>query len=235
MVLFGIRRNDLGHLGDKIKKGSRRHRLRAVDFQNIEGDSEARLTGFGKDVRNALQAKTDSPLTILMASEEAATKRNQTIQELRRLRRYVKYARLTSKQREAYELLFLTRRRGVTLRKLAGKLRISLSSAWARINGAVLRLEKVRLRQEEGRTLKKVLGRRLYAGKLRRVFRLHFERCWPPQAIARSLRSSLSAIYDNIQTIRALGHVYASRKYMPLEDARKAIRASVEKPSNKTA
>ena len=211
-----------------------RKRLRFVDFQNIEGDSEARLTGFGKDVRNALQSKTDSPLTMLMANEEAAAKRNQTIQELRRLRRYVKYARLTSKQREAYELIFLTRRRGVTLRKLAGKLRISLSSAWARINGAVLRLEKVRLRQEEGRTLKKVLGKRLYAGKLRRVFRQYFEKCWSPPAIARSLHSNLSTIYDNLQMIRALGHVYASRKYMPLEDARKAIRASVEKSSNKT-
>lgn len=225
----------MGHLGDKTKMRSHRHRLRAVDLQNIEGDSEARLTGFGKDVRNALQARTDSPLTILMVNEEAAAKRNQTIQELRRLRRYVKYARLTSKQREAYELLFLTRRRGVTLRKLAEKLRISLSSAWARINGAVRRLEKVRLRQEEGRTLKRVLGRRLYAGKLRRVFRLYFERCWPPQTIARSLHSNLSTIYDNLQTIRALGHVYASKKYMPLEDARKAIRASVEKTSNKTA
>ncbi len=52
------------HLGDKTKKRSRRHRLRAVDFQNIEGDSEAKITGFGKDVRNALQAQTDSPLTI---------------------------------------------------------------------------------------------------------------------------------------------------------------------------
>ena len=225
----------MGHLGDKIKKRSRRHRLRFVDFQSIEGNSEARLTVFGKNVLDALRTQTDSPLAMLIANEEAAEKRKQTIQELRRLRRYVKYARLTSKQRGAYELLFLTTKQSMTLRKLAGKLRISLSSAWARINGAILRLEKVRLRQEEGKTLKRVLGRKLYAGKLRRVFRLHFERCWPPQVIARSLHSNISTIYDNLQTIRALGHVYASKKYMPLEDARKAIRASVEKSSNKTA
>ncbi len=209
--------------------------MRFVDLQNIEGNSEARLTSFGKDVRNALQSKKDSPLTILMAKEEAATKRKQAIQEMRRLRRYVKYARLTPKQRRAYELFVLTKRQGLTLRKLAGKLKISLSSAWSRIRGAISRLEKVEARRQEGRKLRKVLHRVLYAGKLRRVFRLYFEKCWPPQMIARSLHSNLSTIYDNLQTIRALGHVYASRKYMPLEEARKAIRASVEKTSNKSA
>lgn len=212
-----------------------RKRLRFADLQNIEGNSEARLTGFGKDVRKALQAKADSPLTILMANEEAATKRKQAIQELRRLRRYVKYARLTSKQRRAYELFVLTKRQGLTLRKLAGKLKISLSSAWSRIRGVIARLEKVEERRLEGRKLRKVLHRILYAGKLRRVFRLYFEKCWPPQMIARSLHSNLSTIYDNLQTIRALGHVYSSKEYMPLEEARKAIRASVEKTSNKPA
>jgi predicted DNA-binding protein YlxM (UPF0122 family) len=212
-----------------------RRRLRFADFQNIEGNSEARLTDFGKDVRDALLSKTDSPLAMLMAKEEAAAKRKQAIQELRRLRRYVKYARLTSKQRRAYELFILTKRQGLTLRKLAGKLKVRHSSAWARIRGVVLSLERVERRRQEGRKLKKVLNRVLYAGKLRRVFRLYFEKCWPPQTIARSLHSNLSTIYDNLRTIRALGYVYSSRKYMPLEEARKAIRASVEKTSNKPA
>jgi DNA-directed RNA polymerase specialized sigma24 family protein len=206
-----------------------------VDLQNIEGDSEARLSVFEKDVLNALHAQTDSPLAMLLANEEAVAKRKQAIQELRRLRRYVKYARLTSKQRRAYELFVLTKRQGLTLRRLARKLKISLSSAWARIRGVVSRLERVERRRQEGRELKKVLNRVLYAGKLRRVFRLYFEKCWPPQTIARSLHSNLSTIYDNLRTIRALGYVYSSKKYMPLEEARKAIRASVEKASNKPA
>lgn len=189
-----------------------RARTRSVDFQNIEGDSETRLTVFEKDVLNNLHTLKDSPLERMIAEEQVTEEQKQAIQELSRLRRYVKYARLTSKQRQAYELFFITKRCGVTLRKLAKKLKISPSSAWARIHGAVLRLEKVKLRRMEGQELRKVLDGVLYAGKLKRVFRLYFDKGWPPPIVAKSLHSNLSTIYANIKTLRFLGQAYSRSK-----------------------
>lgn len=202
----------MGHLGDKTKKGSRRHRLRAVDLQNIEGDSIARLTGFENEVLTGIRTSGDSPLERLISEEEAPSLRNQDIQRLRRLRRYIKYARLTPKQRRAYELFSLSRDSDMTLRKLSARLGISLSSAWARVKGAVKRLEQIKKRREEGEKLKAILDGVLYAGKLNRVFRLYFEKCWPPPMIARSLHSNLSTIYSNLRTIRFLAKAYSSEK-----------------------
>ncbi len=221
-----------------MRKGSNRSgraRTRSVDFQNIEGDSEVCLTIFEKDVLNNIRTLKDSPLEQMIAGEKAVEEQKQAIQDLRRLRRYVKYARLTPKQRQAYEFFFVAKRTGMTLRKLAKKLKITLSSAWARIHGAVLRLEKVKLRRQEGDMLRRVLSDVLYAGKLKKVFRLYFEKGWPPSIVAKSLHSNLSTIYANIQTIRILGYVYSTGEYIPWEEARKKICASVEKTSNKTS
>jgi len=212
-----------------------RSRVRSVNFQDIEGDSEASLTLFQKNVLDNIRSQKDSPLEKMIAEEKATEEQKEAIQDLRRLRRYVKYARLTPKQRQAYELFFVTKRHGMTLRKLAKKLKISLSSAWGRINGAVLSLERVKLRQEEGEKLKWLLDEVLYAGKLRRVFRLYFIKGWPPPIVAQSLHCNLSTIYDNIRTIRILSHIYSSKKYIPWNEARKKIFASVEKTSNKAA
>lgn len=200
---------------EAIKKGSdraNRARTRSTHFQNIEGESEARLTDYEKAVLDKIRSASDSPLERMMAKEAAAEEQNQTIQNLRRLRRYAKYARLTPKQRRAYELFFITKRPGMTLRKLAKKLKISPSSAWARINGAILRLERVKQRREQGRKLREVLDGVLYAGKLKKVFRLYFDKGWPPQMVAKSLHSNLSTIYSNIQMIRDLGQAYSRPK-----------------------
>ena len=188
---------------------SNRIRTRSVHFQDIEGDSEARLTGYEKDVLNVIRSTKDSPDEKLIAAEAALEKQKQTIQTLRRLMRYAKYARLTRKQRRAYELFLLSKESDMTLRKLARKLKISLSSAWARVRGAILRLEKVELRRKEGRELRKILDGVLYAGKLKRVFHLYFEKGWPPTAVAKSLHSNLSTIYVNIKTLRRLGQGYS--------------------------
>jgi DNA-directed RNA polymerase specialized sigma24 family protein len=147
-----------------------------------------------------------------MASEESFSKRNQEIQTLRQLRRYLKYARLTSKQKRAYELFTLGRDDQMTLRELSESLKIGVSSVWARVNGAAKRLERIKERREEGRRLKAILDGVLYAGKLKRVFRLYFERCWPPQMIAKSLHSNLSTIYSNLRTIRRLAGLYSAEK-----------------------
>ncbi|HNX69629.1 MAG TPA: hypothetical protein PKI45_09145 [Candidatus Omnitrophota bacterium] len=202
----------MGQLGDKIKKGSRRHRLRAVDLQNIEGDSVARLTGFENEVLTGIRTSGDSPLDLLMAEEESSSRRNREIQAFRQLRRYLKYARLTPKQKRAYELFTLVRDDQMTLRELSETLKIGVSSAWARVNGAAKRLERIKKRREEGLRLKAILDGVLYAGKLKRVFRLYFERCWPPQMIARSLHSNLSTIYSNLRTIRRLAGLYSDEK-----------------------
>ena len=202
----------MGHLGDKTKKGSRRHRLRAVDLQNIEGDSVARLTGFENEVLAGIRTSGDSPLERLIAKEESFSKRNQEIQTLRQLRRYLKYARLTPKQKRAYELFTLGRDDQMTLRELSEALKIGVSSAWARVNGAAKRLERIKERREEGQRLNAILDGVLYAGKLKRVFRLYFERCWPPQMIAKSLHSNLSTIYSNLRTIRRLAGLYSAEK-----------------------
>ena len=209
---FGVRRTLLGHLGDKTKKESHRHRLRAVDLQNIEGDSVARLTGFENEVLTGIRTSGDSPLERLIAKEESFSKRNQEIQTLRQLRRYLKYARLTSKQKRAYELFALGRDDQMTLRELSEALKIGVSSAWTRVNGAARRLERIKKRREEGTELKAILGGVLYAGKLKRVFRLYFEKCWPPQMIAKSLHSNLSTIYSNLRTIRHLAGLYSAKK-----------------------
>lgn len=196
-----------------MKKGSSRSdraRTRSVYFQDIEGESEARLTIYEKDVLNKI--RDDSPLERMMAEEESSEEQKLAIQTLRRLRRYAKYARLTQKQKRAYELFFITKRSGMTLRRLAKKLKISPSSAWARINGAVQRLQIVKQRQEEGQKLREVLDGVLYAGKLKKVFRLYFEKGWPPQMVAKSLHSNLSTIYSNIQMIRDLGQAYSRPK-----------------------
>jgi len=149
---------------------------------------------------------------MLMASEESSSKRNQEIQTLRQLRRYLKYARLTPKQKRAYELFTLGRDDQMTLRELSEMLKIGVSSAWARVNGAAKRLERIKNRREEGLRLKAILDGVLYAGKLKRVFRLYFERCWPPQMIAKSLHSNLSTIYSNLRTIRRLAGLYSAEK-----------------------
>ena len=197
-----------------MEKGSSRSdrtRTRSVHFQDIEAESEARLTIYEKNVLNKI--RDNSPLERMMAEEEASEEHRQTIQTLRRLRRYTKYARLTSKQRQAYELFFITKKpAGMTIRKLAKKLKISPSSAWARINGAVLRLERVKDRREEGRKLRGILDGVLYAGKLKKVFRLYFDKGWPPLAVAKSLHSNLSTIYSNIKMIRYLGRAYSRPK-----------------------
>ena len=207
----------------KSSNRSDRARTRSVYFQDIESNSEARLTLYEKDVLNKIRSTKDSPLEKLMVGEEASEEQKQAIQKLRRLRRYVKYARLTSKQRQAYKLFFMTKRTGMTLRKLAKKLKISLSSAWARIHGAVLRLERVGLRRQEGRELRNILEGVLYARKLKKVFYLYFDKGWPPAAVAKSLRSNLSTIYSNIQTIRVLGYAHSQEEYIPWEEARKKI------------
>jgi len=202
----------LGRADKKTKKQSFRHRIRSVNLQRIEGQSIARLTGFGQEVRNEIATSAVSPLEILMAAEESSSKRNQEIQTLRQLRRYLKYARLTSKQKRAYELFSLGQDDQMTLRKLSETLKIGVSSAWARVNGAAKRLERIKKRREEGLRLKAILDGVLYAGKLKRVFRLYFERCWPPQMIAVSLHSNLSTIYSNLRTIRRLAGLYSAEK-----------------------
>ena len=202
----------MGRADKKTKKQSFRHRIRSVNLQRIEGQSIARLTGFGQEVRNEIATSAVSPLEILMAAEESSSKRNQEIQTLRQLRRYLKYARLTSKQKRAYELFSLGQDDQMTLRKLSETLKIGVSSAWARVNGAAKRLERIKKRREEGLRLKAILDGVLYAGKLKRVFRLYFERCWPPQMIAVSLHSNLSTIYSNLRTIRHLAGLYSAKK-----------------------
>ena len=202
----------MGRADKKTKKQSFRHRIRSVNLQRIEGQSIARLTGFGQEVRNEIATSAVSPLEILMAAEESSSKRNQEIQTLRQLRRYLKYARLTSKQKRAYELFSLGQDDQMTLRKLSETLKIGVSSAWARVNGAAKRLERIKKRREEGLRLKAILDGVLYAGKLKRVFRLYFERCWPPQMIAVSLHSNLSTIYSNLRTIRRLAGLYSAEK-----------------------
>ena len=184
----------MDRISKKNKKQPFRRRVRSVNLQGIEGQSTARLTGFGKEVLAEIGTSDDSPLEILMAEEESSGVRNQEIQKLRELRRYLKYARLTPKQKRAYELFSLSRDDEMTLRKLSETLKISVSSAWARVNGAAKRLEGIKKRREEGLKLKAILDGVLYAGKLKRVFRLYFERCWPPPMIARSLHSNLSPI-----------------------------------------
>ena len=191
-----------------MKKGSNRSdrtRTRSVHFQDIESNSEARLTFYEKDVLNAIRSTKDSP----DAAEVALEKQRQAIQTLRRLMRYAKYARLTPKQRRAYKLFLLSKESDMTLRKLARKLKISLSSAWVRVHGAGLRLEQVELRRKEGRELRKTLDGVLYAGKLKKVFHLYFDKGWPPPAVAKSLYPNLSTIYANIKTLRFLGQAYS--------------------------
>ena len=202
----------LDRIDKKTQKQPFRHRVRSVHLQRIEGESTARLTGFGQEVRNEIAASADSPLEVLMAKEESSSKRNQEIQTLRQLRRYLKYARLTPKQKRAYELFTLGRDDQMTLRELSETLKIGVSSAWARVNGAAKRLERIKKRREEGQRLKAILDGVLYAGKLKRVFRLYFERCWPPQMIAKSLHSNLSTIYSNLRTIRRLAGLYSDEK-----------------------
>jgi DNA-directed RNA polymerase specialized sigma24 family protein len=196
----------------QTKKEPFRHRVRSLDLQRIEGQSTARLTGFGQEVLDEIATSADSPLEMVMASEESSSKRNQEIQALRQLRRYLKYARLTPKQKRAYELFTLGRDDQMTLRELSEALKIGVSSAWARVNGAAKRLERIKQRREEGLRLKAILDGVLYAGKLKRVFRLYFERCWPPQMIAKSLHSNLSTIYSNLRTIRRLAGLYSAEK-----------------------
>ena len=198
-----------------------RTRTLRVDFQDITSNSEACLTEFEKSVLDNVRDLKNNPRDQLIAEEKALEKKKKAIQDLRRLRRYVKYARLTPKQKQAYKLFFMTKRPNITLRKLARKLGISLSSVWARLHGALLRLEKIRLRREEGERLRRTLGTFLYVRKLRKVRHLYFERCWPPSMIARSLGSKLSTIYDNIRTIRTLGYIYSQKKYVPWEEAQK--------------
>ena len=202
----------MNHQRKTSKPGTFRHRVRSVNLQRIEGQSTARLTGFGQEVRDGIATSAVSPLEMLMASEESSSKRNQEIQTLRQLRRYLKYARLTPKQKRAYELFTLGRDDQMTLRELSEMLKIGVSSAWARVNGAAKRLERIKNRREEGLRLKAILDGVLYAGKLKRVFRLYFERCWPPQMIAKSLHSNLSTIYSNLRTIRRLAGLYSAEK-----------------------
>ena len=201
-----------------------RARTRSVNFQDIESDSEACLTEFEKSVLDNVRDLKSNPRDQLIAEEKALEKKQKAIQDLRRLRRYVKYARLTPKQRQAYKLFFMTKRPNMTLRKLARKLDINLSSAWARLHGALLHLEKIKLRREEGERLRRHLGAFLYVRKLRKVRHLYFERCWPPPMIARSLGSKLSTIYDNIRTIRTLGYIYSQKEYISWEEAQKKSR-----------
>ena len=209
-----------------LTRSGRQSRARTlrVDFQGIASNSEACLTEFEKSVLDNVRDLKGNPRDQLIAEEKALEKKKQAIQDLRRLRRYVKYARLTPKQRQAYKLFFMTKRRDMTLRKLARKLGISLSSVWARLHGALLRLEKIKLRREEGERLRRNLGTFLYVRKLRKVRHLYFERCWPPSMIARSLGSKLSTIYDNIRTIRTLGYIYSQKEYISWEEAQKKSR-----------
>lgn len=195
-----------------MKKGSNRSdraRTRSVHFQDIESNSEARLTFYEKDVLNVIRSTKDSPDKKMIAAEEAAEKQKRAIQTLRRLMRYAKYARLTPKQWRAYKLFLLSKESDMTLRKLARKFKISLSSTWARVHGAGLKLEQVELRRKEGRELRKILDGVLYAGKLKKVFYLYFDKGWSPPAVAKSLHSNLSTIYANIKTLRFLGQAYS--------------------------
>ena len=207
----------------RSKRQSRARTLR-VDFQDIMSNSEACLTEFEKSVLDNVRDLKSNPRDQLIAEEKSLEAKQKTIQDLRRLRRYVKYARLTPKQKQAYKLFFMTKKRNMNLRKLARKLNISLSSAWARLHGALLRLEKIKLRREEGERLRRTLGTFLYVRKLRKVRHLYFERCWPPPMIARSLGSKLSTIYDNIRTIRTLGYIYSQKEYISWEEAKKKSR-----------
>jgi DNA-directed RNA polymerase specialized sigma24 family protein len=209
-----------------LTRSGRQHRARTlrVDFQDITSNSEACLTEFEKSVLDNVRDLKSNPRDQLIVEEKALEKKKKAIQDLRRLRRYVKYARLTPKQKQAYKLFFMTKRSNMTLRKLAQKLDISLSSAWARLHGALLHLEKIKLRREEGERLRRNLGAFLYVRKLRKVRHLYFERCWPPPMIARSLGSKLSTIYDNIRTIRTLGYIYSQKEYTPWKEAQKKSR-----------
>ena len=87
---------------EKGSNRSNRARTRSTHFQNIESESEARLTGYEKDVLNVIRSTKDSPDEKMITAEAALEKQKQTIQTLRRLMRYAKYARLTPKQRRAY-------------------------------------------------------------------------------------------------------------------------------------
>lgn len=208
-------------------------RVRTVDFQNLLSDSDARLTEFEKEVKKQLRTKSFRDEWI--EEESKVEDKRQAIQAVRRLRRFVKYAELTPKQKECYKRFFLTKRKNVTLRKIAEKLGISLSSAWSRVHGIIRKLRRVQRRQEEGKKLKEAFDNYIRAGKLRRVFRLYFIKGWPPRRIAQSLHSSLSAIYDNILTIRILSVMYYADDYIGFKEARDLIpAASVEKSSNKT-
>ena len=209
-----------------LTRPERRPRARTlrVNFQDIASNSEACLTEFEKSVLDNVRDLKSNPRDQLIAGEQALEKKKKAIQDLRRLRRYVKYARLTPKQKQAYKLFFMTKKHNMNLRKLARKLDISLSSAWARLHGALLRLEKIKLRREEGERLRRNLGVFLYVRKLRKVRHLYFEKCWPPPMIARSLGSKLSTIYDNIRTIRTLGYIYSQKEYISWEEAQKKSR-----------
>ena len=85
-----------------LTRSGRQSRARTlyVDFQDIESNSEARLTEFGKSVLDNVHDLKSNPRDQLIAEEKALETKQKTIQNLRRLRRYVKYARLTPKQRQ---------------------------------------------------------------------------------------------------------------------------------------
>ena len=182
-----------------------------VDFQDIEGESEARQTGFERSTRDKLAGSIQSPREHMIEEEEAIEEEKRKIQKLRRLRRFAKYAGLTYQQWECYKLYFLTKRqKKVRLRQLARKLGISIPSVWHRLDRVIRKIEKVQDRYLEGQKLKKLLKKPLYASKLKKVFHLYFERGWPPKKTAQSLDSSLSSIYKNIHTIRWLAAKYSS-------------------------
>lgn len=86
----------------KRKRAKRPHvRIRYVDFQEISRLAYEKLDSFKKEVRDKLIQKSIRDLIKKELDEE---ERKRKIQATRRRRRYVKYARLTAKQRECYRM-----------------------------------------------------------------------------------------------------------------------------------
>lgn len=195
----------------KRKRAKRPHvRVRYVDFQELSRLSEEKLDAFKKEVRDKLIQKSIRDLIIEKELDEEEKKRK--IQATRRRRRYVKYARLTKKQRECYRMYHHAgnKKRKVTLQKIADRLGIRVSSVWSRVRRAEDKIRKVAFRFEERNRLEESFeSKSLYAGKLIKVMHFYFERGWPPTRIAKSLNCSLSSIYKNIETIRWLARIYA--------------------------
>ena len=188
-------------------------RIRYVDFQDISSLANEEVDPFKQEIRDKLIQDAARDLTI--KKELADEIKKERIQSKRDQKRRIKYAGLTRKQWQCYKLFFpsRTRKRRITLQKVAKKLGISVSSAWSRRERAKDKMRYALSRMEECKRIERSFeNRSLYAGKLIKVTQLYFEKGWPPAKIAKSLHCSLSSVYKNIQTIRWPARVYAPKE-----------------------